>query len=109
MVMCPISPAMSDLRRYTRPASTIPPPIPVPIVSPTTWLAPRAAPRHHSPKLAQLASVSSVAGNPRAPAHRDRGGKLAPAKVGGAEEHPSELPSQLNAGLRPLADEKATR
>ncbi|OLB12605.1 MAG: hypothetical protein AUH07_07685 [Gemmatimonadetes bacterium 13_2_20CM_70_9] len=82
MVMCPISPAMSDLPRYTRPASTIPPPIPVPIVSPTTWLAPRAAPRHHSPKIAQLASLSSVAGIPSAPATRSRSGKLTQPRLG---------------------------
>src|SRR5881409_4173817 len=109
MVMCPISPAMSDLPRYTRPASTIPPPISVPIVSPTTWLAPRAAPRHHSPKIAQLASLSSVAGIPSAPATRSRSGKLTQPRLGvssttpvvvssgpgdRSEEHTSELQSK---------------
>src|SRR6059058_3490066 len=60
----------------------MPPPIPVPIVSPTTWFAPRAAPRHHSPKIAQLASLSSVAGRPSAFPSRSRNGKFVQPRFG---------------------------
>src|SRR6266567_1640472 len=60
----------------------MPPPIPVPIVSPTTWSVPRAAPRHHSPKMAQLASLSSVAGSPNACVSRSRSGKLVHPRLG---------------------------
>ena len=34
-----------------------PPPMPVPIVMPTTFRPPFAAPCHHSPTVAQLAAV----------------------------------------------------
>ena len=41
-----------------------PPPMPVPMVMPMAFRAPRAAPTHHSPSTAQLASLSSAAGRP---------------------------------------------
>ena len=34
--------------------------MPVPIVMPMTFVPPRAAPCHHSPTVAQFASLSSV-------------------------------------------------
>ena len=39
--------------------------MPVPMVMPMACRAPRAAPTHHSPSTAQLASLSSAAGRPR--------------------------------------------
>src|SRR5437773_5206779 len=60
----------------------VPPPIPGPIVSPTTWFEPRAAPRHHSPKIAQLASLSSVAGKPSVCPSRSRNGKFVHPRLG---------------------------
>src|SRR5437773_9906749 len=56
--------------------------MPVPIVNPTTWSEPRAAPRHHSPKMAQLASLSSVAGRSSARASRSRNGKFVHPRLG---------------------------
>ena len=42
----------------------MPPPIPVPSVTPISRSAPRPAPIHHSPKAKQLASLSRTTGNP---------------------------------------------
>ena len=49
--------------------------MPVPIVIPTTLRPPRAAPCHHSPSVAQFASLSSVAGRFTRSAISSRSGK----------------------------------
>jgi hypothetical protein len=59
----PISPAMSDAPWNSAPSRISPPPIPVPIVRPITLRPPRAEPCHHSPNVAQFASLSSVVGS----------------------------------------------
>src|SRR6266566_779448 len=61
---------------------TMPPPIPVPSVNPMTYFAPRAAPRHHSPKIAQLASLSSVAGRLSPSLTRSRSGMFVQPRFG---------------------------
>jgi hypothetical protein len=54
---------MSEAPWNSAPSMIRPPPIPVPIVRPMTLRPPRAAPCHHSPNVAQLASLSSVVGS----------------------------------------------
>ena len=66
----------------------IPPPIPVPIVMPTTLRPPRAAPSHHSPTVAQFASLSSVAGKPRRDVMRSRSGKSRHPRFGATTTNP---------------------
>src|SRR5207245_8987676 len=77
----------------------MPPPIPVPIVRPTTWFAPRAAPRHHSPKMAQFASLSRVAGSPSACTTRSRSGKLVQPRFGVSSTTPRAVSSGPGAPL----------
>ena len=49
--------------RTSRPSTTRPPPIPVPIVSMTAFAAPRAAPKRHSASIAAFASLSTTTGS----------------------------------------------
>ena len=60
----------------------MPPPMPVPIVMPMTLLAPRAAPSHHSPNVAQLASLSMRTGNRVRSAITSRSGKFVHPRLG---------------------------
>src|SRR5688572_32284779 len=76
-VVCPISPADPCAPRQSFPPSTTPPPTPVPSVTLTTSLHPRAAPSHISP----IAAARS-------------------------EEHTSELQSQSNLVCRLLLEKK---
>ena len=64
MVVCPISPATSDDPWYNAPSRIRPPPIPVPIVNPTTLRAPAAAPR---PPFAQGRAIGVVVERRREP------------------------------------------
>src|SRR5512146_835682 len=93
------------------PFSTIPPPMPVPMVNPTTCFAPRAAPRHHSPNTAQLASLSSVPGRSSAPATRSRNGLLTQPRFGVSNTTPvfvlsgpgEPMPTPATSRPRPAA------
>ena len=55
--------------------------MPVPIVMPTTLRPPRAAPRHHSPSVAQFASLSSVAGRSDAARRSVAQREILPAEI----------------------------
>ena len=57
--MCPISPANPFAPRCNWPPITMPPPIPVPSVTMTAFIAPLAAPAFHSPYAAMVASFST--------------------------------------------------
>ena len=82
MVAWPISPATSDEPWYRRPPMMMPPPMPVPIVIPITLLAPFAAPSHHSPNVAQLASLSIRTGRRARSWMASRSGKLVHPRFG---------------------------
>ena len=75
--------------RAGRPRS-MPPPMPVPMVMPIALRVPRAAPTHHSPSIAQLASLSSAAGRPSRVVDRSPQRHVDPAEVGG-EQHDAAL------------------
>ena len=62
--MCPSSPPAPIQPRWSRPPSTIPPPIPVPSVSITTSPEPSPAPKRASASTAQLPSLSTTTGIP---------------------------------------------
>ena len=62
--MWPSSAPAPTQPRYSRPPSTSPPPIPVPIVSIATSEQPFAAPARASAQTAQLASLSTSTGRP---------------------------------------------
>ena len=61
---CPTSAAVPNAPRCNSPLTTIPQPIPVPIVSSTMWLCARPAPNFASPHAAALASFSITIGRP---------------------------------------------
>src|SRR4051812_1550054 len=82
MVACPISPAQSDAPWYNLPSTMMPPPMPVPMVMPIALRVPRAAPIHHSPRTAQLASLSRAAGSPRRSWMIWRSGRLTQPRLG---------------------------
>ena len=69
------------------------------MVRPTTWFDPRAAPRHHSPKIAQFASLSSVPGSPSAPDSRSRKGKLVQPRFGVSSTTPRAVSSGPGAPM----------
>ena len=64
--------------------------MPVPIVIPMAWRAPRAAPTHHSPSTAQLASLSSAAGRLSRSRMIWRSGRLTQPRFG-REQHDAAL------------------
>ena len=81
--MWPISPAASLAPWIISPLTTRPPPIPVPSVMPDQADGrPSRRPIHHSPNVAQLASLSSVAVKPSRSETRSRSGKLRQPRLG---------------------------
>ena len=79
--MWPSSAAAPTQPRYRRPPSTSPPPIPVPIVSIATSVAPFAAPATVSAQTAQLASLSTSTGSPRRSDMRSAKGRSASGRL----------------------------
>ena len=79
----PHSPAMALAPTTTRPFTTRPPPVPVPMITPNTTAAPAAAPSVASDSAKQLASLASRTGRPSARA-RSLGKRMAvqPGGVG---------------------------
>ena len=71
----------------------------VPMVTPRACRAPRAAPCHHSPRMAQLASLSRVAGYPSASAIRCRSGRSTQARFGVRNTTPVEVSSGPGAPM----------
>ena len=69
MTMWPSSGPAPIVPVASRPATTIPPPIPVPIVSRRASVAPCAAPARHSTSIAAFASLSTCDREPGALAH----------------------------------------
>ena len=63
--MCPISPAAPFFPLISLPSAIIPPPIPVPIATPSTFLCPFPAPFHISPRVITLTSLSTLTFLPR--------------------------------------------
>ena len=88
MVVCPISPATSDAPWNSLPSMISPPPMPVPMVRPTTW---RAAARRAQPPFAHRGAVGVVVERGReADALRDAVAqrKVAPPEVGRDDHEP---------------------
>ena len=70
-----------SMPRKSSPLRISPPPIPVPIVSMTAFVAPRAAPWRCSARAATLASLSSETGRPSRSAIRSRSGRSLKGQV----------------------------
>ncbi len=74
IVMWPNSAAAPCAPRPSAPLTTMPPPIPVPIVSKRASVQSSAAPNRHSASIAAVASLSTNTGRPSRSAIRSRNG-----------------------------------
>ncbi len=93
----PHSPAIALAPGSGRPATTMPPPTPVPSVAPNTTLAPAAAPSIASDRAKQLASLAIVTGRATACSSSLRSGR--PATHGRLTTRISSPPAPIIPGI----------